>query len=240
MGSFLELNLRSTPGLESGAPVTAHIHDTRDFRLSLQLLAERAQYITGASGIAIALREPGTTHMVCEASWGRTAPEVGARLHIESGISAESVRMRKVLRCDHASSDARVNQETCRALGIESVLVMPLMVGDYVVGIVELFSERPAAFQERDVKTLEHVGEMIQKLILQHMQATMKVGNLLVSMAQEAHGLSADCPPAPALTESEPDRGANPSLPACLPTLAAEPEQPQPRRWGSWLRQSRR
>src|SRR3954464_7122201 len=78
----------------------------RDLDAALQLLADRAQYITGASGAAIALRRGDT--MICCASAGSSAPELGAHLQIDSGLSAESVRTRKTLRCDDAENDPRV------------------------------------------------------------------------------------------------------------------------------------
>jgi len=94
----------------------------RDLSATLQLLAERAQYITGATGAAIALREG--DDIVCRASAGSVAPEMGAHLQVDSGLSGESIRTRQVLRCDDAQTDPRVNRESCEALGIASVVVM--------------------------------------------------------------------------------------------------------------------
>ena len=99
----------------------------RDLSATLQLLAERAQYITGASGTAIALRDH--EEMVCRASAGPSAPEVGAQLQVNSGLSGERVRTRQTLRCDDAFTDERVNRESCEALGIRSVVEMPLIAG---------------------------------------------------------------------------------------------------------------
>ena len=71
-----------------------------DLDAALQLLAERAQYITGASGAAIALRRGEHDDMLCRASAGSNAPEFGALLSMEYGLSGESVRTRQALRCD--------------------------------------------------------------------------------------------------------------------------------------------
>ena len=51
-----------------------------DLDATLQLLAERAQYITGASGAAIALRRGEHADMLCRASAGSNAPDLGALL----------------------------------------------------------------------------------------------------------------------------------------------------------------
>ncbi|HTE87759.1 MAG TPA: GAF domain-containing protein [Terriglobales bacterium] len=135
----------------------------RDLNATLQLLAERAQYITGASGAAIALWEG--EKMVCRASAGPSAPELGTRLQIDSGLSGESVRTKQILRCDDAEHDARVNRESCHALGIASVMVMPLIGEQEVNGVFELFSGRPYAFEERDVVALERMAGLIQTAV---------------------------------------------------------------------------
>jgi hypothetical protein len=131
----------------------------RDLEATLQLLADRAQYITGASGAAIALRDG--EHIICRASSGPSAPEIGSFLEVSTGLSGESVRTRKTLRCDDANTDPRVNHESCRALGIASFAVMPLVRQDEVIGIVEIFGSKVRAFGERDLLALQRMGEMI-------------------------------------------------------------------------------
>src|SRR6202051_827307 len=124
---------------------------------TLQLLVERAQYITGATGTALAL--PHGEEMVCRASAGSSAPAIGARLQVRSGLTGESISRRQLLRCDNAESDPRVNLETCRALGIASIVVLPLLrrTGE-VRGLFELFSDHPYAFEERDLIALERMA----------------------------------------------------------------------------------
>ena len=131
----------------------------RDLVATLQLLAERAQYITGATGSAIALRD--AEQMVCRASAGTSAPEVGAQLQVNSGLSGESVRTKQTLRCDDAATDPRVNRESCEALGIASVVVMPLVQGGDVIGVFELFSDKAHVFDSRDLAALERMGAMV-------------------------------------------------------------------------------
>ena len=137
----------------------------RDFEATLQLLAERAQYITGASGAAIALRRADHNDMLCRASAGSNAPELGALLSTEYGLSGESVRTRQALRCDDAERDPRVNHEGCRRLGIASVVVMPIVSEQQVIGVFELFSGKPHAFEERDVAALQRLSEMVETAV---------------------------------------------------------------------------
>ena len=141
---------------------TAVANDDRAFEgheldAALQLLVERAQYITGATGAALAIADG--DEMVCRASAGSSGPAVGAHLHVRSGLSGESISRKQLLRCDNAETDPRVNLETCRQLGIASIVVMPLLTPDGGVrGLFELFSDHAYAFEERDLIALERMA----------------------------------------------------------------------------------
>ncbi len=156
------------PG-EDGAHSLAEMAQ-RDLDAALQLLADRAQYITGAGGAAIALRRDESNDMLCRASSGAKAPELGALLSTESGLSGESVRTRMPLRCDDTERDPRVNQESCRRLGIAAVMIVPI-VGqdsagdDQVLGVFELFSGQAGVFEERDLSALQRLGEMVETAV---------------------------------------------------------------------------
>jgi hypothetical protein len=153
------------PGEDGGRSLSlaemAHI----DLDAALQLLAERAQYITGASGAAIALRRGEHNDMLCRASAGSNAPELGALLSMEYGLSGESVRTRQTMLCDDAESDPRVNREGCRQLGIASVVVMPIVSDDQVLGVFELFAGKPRAFEERDIAALQRLSEIVETAV---------------------------------------------------------------------------
>jgi putative methionine-R-sulfoxide reductase with GAF domain/uncharacterized Zn finger protein (UPF0148 family) len=134
--------------------------ESSELNAALQLLVERAQYITGATGAALAL--PHAAEMVCRASAGSCAPAVGARLQVRSGLTGESIASRRLLRCDNAESDPRVNLEVCRALGIASIVVLPLLreKDGEVCGLFELLSDHPYAFEERDLVALERMADL--------------------------------------------------------------------------------
>jgi hypothetical protein len=152
-----------SPGEDAGRSLAEMAH--RDLDAALQLLAERAQYITGASGTAIALRRGEHNDMVCRAAAGSSAPDLGALLSMEHGLSGECVRTRQLLRCDDAERDPRVNREVCRELGIASVIVMPIVGDEQVLGIFELLSSKPRAFDERDLSALLRLSEMVETAV---------------------------------------------------------------------------
>src|SRR5262249_10564291 len=200
------------PGDDGGRSLTAMAR--RDPYVALQLLAERAQYITGASGAAIALREK--DQMICRASAGSAAPELGARLQVNSGLSGESVRTKKTLRCDNVDSDPRVNRDSCRTLGIASVVVMPLQKDGEVNGVFELLSERPYAFEERDINALERLGEMIQTAI-EHAEAAQR------AEAGFGEPLLAEVPKKAAVEEKKPAEPESSKPAAAIKEEAKEP-----------------
>jgi putative methionine-R-sulfoxide reductase with GAF domain len=125
---------------------------------ALQLVAERAQGFTHAAGAAIALLEG--TEMICRATAG-DAPELGARLQIGSGFSGECVRSGILLRCEDAETDPRVDRESCRILGIRSMIAVPIHLQDAVVGLLEVFAPRPNAFRRIDDTVLQRLAETI-------------------------------------------------------------------------------
>jgi len=145
------------PSVPPSDPKSHRALGEEELGAALQLLVERAQYITGATGAALAL--PHNGEMVCRASAGSCAPVVGARLQVRSGLTGESVSRRQLLRCDNAESDPRVNLEACRALGIASIVVLPLLrPNGEVRGLFELLSDHPYAFEERDLVALERMA----------------------------------------------------------------------------------
>jgi hypothetical protein len=151
------------PAEDGGRSLAEMAH--RDLDAALQLLVERAQYITGATGAAIALRRGQHNDMLCRASTGSNAPELGALLSMEYGLSGECARTRQPLRCDDAERDARVNHEVCRQLGIASVVVMPIVSDEQVLGVFELFSGTARAFEPRDLSALQRLSEMVETAV---------------------------------------------------------------------------
>jgi hypothetical protein len=147
-----------------------------DLEAVLTLIAARSQSLLRASGAAIALEDQaadlrgdsGTIiarTMTCRASAGLSAPPVGARLQVGSGFSGECVRTGSALRCDDTELDERVDAQTCRGLGIRSMLAVPIRSGAKLIGLIEVFSGTRAAFHENDSTALQRFAETIAAAI---------------------------------------------------------------------------
>ena len=138
-----------------------------DLEAVLSLIALRSHSLLRASGAAIALADNDSkqnndaTVMTCRASAGESAPPVGAKLQVGSGFSGECVRTGRTLRCDDAETDDLVDRESCCALNIRSILAVPVGSPEKLIGLIEVFSDRPNAFAENDTATLQRFAETI-------------------------------------------------------------------------------
>jgi hypothetical protein len=222
----------------------------RDLDAALQLLADRAQYITDASGAAIALRRKDRNDLLCRATAGTNAPELGALLSAESGLSGESVKTRRPLRCDDTQRDPRVNRDGCRQLGIVSVVVMPIVRDDDALGVFEIFSGKASAFGERDLSALRRLSEMVETAVTLAESAPGSPSEMVADVpvieerAEPVLGFDADV-----LTETAPARSTdevealdvsrtatveNPLSPA-VPVASAFPPPKKPLLWSAAL-----
>jgi hypothetical protein len=152
--------------------------------------------------------------MLCRASAGSNAPELGALLSMEYGLSGESVRTRQTMRCDDAENDPRVNREGCRQLGIASVIVMPVISEQQVLGVFELFSGKTSAFEQRDISALRRLSEMVETAV-KHAIASESVQGVLATSAEETIP-SVDAIDAGPATAESPLSGMNKEIPQPL------------------------
>lgn len=132
-----------------------------DLEAVLTLIVCRSRSLLEGAGAAIALAANKPGSIVCRASVGLSAPPVGAELKAGVGFSGDCLRSGQTLRCDDCDTDARVDPQTCRALGIRSMIASPIRAGEKVIGLIEVFSEQPNAFAEKDGVVLQRLAESI-------------------------------------------------------------------------------
>jgi len=126
---------------------------------ALRLICERARVLTRGSGAAIGLTQKRA--IVCRANMGANVPPIGTPLDVSCGFSGECVRSGKTLRCDDAENDSRVDAESCRQLGIRSLLAAPIRYERDVIGLLEVFSDVSFAFDEGDVAVVERLSQTV-------------------------------------------------------------------------------
>jgi hypothetical protein len=144
-------------------------HDAgEEFRLEQELA--QACVATGATGAAIALVRG--EEIVCHATSGPDAPDVGVRLDPHSGLSGSCIQTRRLQHCHDTETDFRVDPEASRTLGVRSIVVLPLIEGDKLFGIFEVLSSRPNAFEQRDLDTLQALTDRIVRNRSQSWEST--------------------------------------------------------------------
>jgi hypothetical protein len=136
-----------------------------DLTAALRLIGERARTLTRGTSAAIALMHKGG--VMCRASVGESAPALGTRVDVNSGLSGECFRAGKALRCDDAEHDPRVDLESCRRLGVRSIVAAPLRYERDTVGLLMVLAKDPFNFDEGDVAVVESLAHTVVRSMRQ-------------------------------------------------------------------------
>ena len=190
--------------------------------------AERALAAAEADGAAIALVSG--EEIVCRATAGDIAPPPGTKLNTESGISGACVRSGRWLRCDDPRLDPHVDRESCAALGINSVLAVPIGQRGDILGLIEVFSRTPYAFKENHCSALQELARIVALSLRPEAPQEPAVAASAPEPASEA---ALEEPPArpPGSTVGEPQVASQAAVavaPAPTLTNKAIPESPVP------------
>jgi TonB family protein len=157
-----------------GGKIPAELSSELALDIVLNEIVEQACLATGATGAAIALARG--EEMVCRASSGGNAPELGTRLDMNSGLAGACLRSRQIQYCDDTLADPSTDTEVSRALGVRSVVVLPLLQNEELIGIFEIFSSLPAAFGEHDLRTLVVLADRILKNAQARQSSLLSIG----------------------------------------------------------------
>lgn len=128
----------------------------------LQGLLDKAHRFTGATSSAIAFVEG--EELVTKASQGDCAPDPGSRSPIAGSFTGLCVHSREVQRCDDASRDPRVDAGACEALGIKSIVMVPIAEKRTIFGVLAAFSPKPNAFTQTHVALLRTLADIVLEL----------------------------------------------------------------------------
>ena len=138
----------------------------------LRDILEEACVTTGATGAAIALARG--DQMVCRATAGGDAPDLGVCLDPDNGLSGSCIQTRQLQQCIDTETDPRVDPEACRQLGVRSIVVLPLLRASEILGIFEILSSRPNAFGQAELESLRALSCRILPRKLQEVEGTAK------------------------------------------------------------------
>jgi len=160
----------------TGRACDRDLFETERFILDevLQLICDRAQAITQADGIVVALAEssaaagseaersaPGRSQIVCRAAAGPLAVERGAPLIGESVFLRDCLESGRILRCDDGETDARVELDFAHQMGARSTVLVPLRGRREQLGVLQAFSTTARAFTDHDVRCFDLFAELV-------------------------------------------------------------------------------
>ena len=114
--------------------------------LVLHEIVVEAREATRATAASIAWVRDG--EMVCRATTGDNAPDLGTRTDITSSIASACINTHRV----QISRDPEIDSwvEAYRQLGVRSMLFAPISGEGEIFGILQLFSSTPGAFGETE------------------------------------------------------------------------------------------
>src|SRR5438309_3553514 len=130
---------------------------------ALEMAVSTAQQFSHATSAAVAWLH--NDEMICLAKSGETAPDLGARIDVSSGLSGECVRTKKLVRCDDASTDPRVHPGFYHALRLRTILALPLIHDTQVKGVLVVFSTEPRAFGESETAALLLLARLMVEIL---------------------------------------------------------------------------
>jgi hypothetical protein len=134
----------------------------------LQLICDRAQVITQAESVVIALAEQCNEHaesrrpeMVCRAAAGVLRVARGDRLIGESEFLQDALESGASVRCDDGETDSRVALDFSHQLGARSSVLVPLRGRREQLGVLQASSTTAHAFTDYHVRSFELLAELV-------------------------------------------------------------------------------
>ncbi len=146
--------------LETSAQVSRQATSILNIHDLLVQVVELIRDLFGYYHVFIHLVDPDGDHLVCRASSDRVIPETYS-LEIGPGsINGEAALSNRALLVNDVSTDPRYLADP-RLAETRAELVVPLRVGNRVIGTLDVHATQPARFTPEDVLVLQSLGDQI-------------------------------------------------------------------------------
>jgi PAS domain S-box-containing protein len=136
-----------------------------DVDKALAVVVRSTPDMTGASGAVVEVVEGDA--LVYRAASGPAEKHVGLRLAMKDSLSGHAVRTGEMARSDDTELDPRVDIAACRAIGIRSMIIAPLLQPGAAIGALKVFAPRANAFKDLDAYVVQLMAGMCSSAILQ-------------------------------------------------------------------------
>jgi hypothetical protein len=161
---------------DAGTPGFAALRQSAslEFQASVQLLAERARFLSGADSVAVALDQNG--QFVYCAATGSSAPETGTTAEVTRHPLGECIKTGQPARLP-------VERLSGEASGESFYLAVPLLQNEKVVGFFEL-APGACAFGDADIEMVSRLAAMAATA-LEHRDAAENTESLIAKAEAE-------------------------------------------------------
>jgi GAF domain-containing protein len=151
-----------------------------DLAAASELVAERVQKVTNASGTAIGILEKG--ELVYRAATGSAAIDAGTRVAPASALSGDCLSKGSALNYPDVTSSLHVRYELFRSRDVKAFVAVPVYHAGQVAGVLELRFARANSFREADLRTAELMAGLLSEAMVT--AARMKWKEALASERQ--------------------------------------------------------
>jgi TonB family protein len=206
----------------SGTSAAADETLRRSHHLSEQLADITAKVLrfTNAGGAAIAIGAGDVA--VTKAASGDLAPDLETPIRLEGSFAGLCIREGELLYCEDAENDPRVDAATSAAMGLRSMVMVPIGERTNICGVLAAFSGTPGAFRPTHIAVLRTLADIVHELIVREEQTKASE----TQSVRRYEPPVATPPPAPAYN-AEPTIPVRPEAPA--PMMSAAPAfHPEP------------
>ncbi len=131
-------------------------------------LVQRMMAIAPTTGVVIEMIEE--NDMVYIAASGSIAQFVGLRIPQRGSLSGLCIEKNEVMISADTSDDPRVDKEACAKVGAATMIVTPLLRAGEPVGVLKIVADRPNAFDDNAVQTLQLMGGALGAALGNQMQ----------------------------------------------------------------------
>ena len=134
-----------------------------DFDRILDLIADRARIVAGATGVAIGLLK--ANQLVYLAGSGSAAKYVGQYVTAVLSVSAHKGARKEILRVENAETDPRIEAAICRHRDAKALLIVPIYRERAVAGVMEVLFGGPHVFQDREMRTYWVMASLVEEAL---------------------------------------------------------------------------
>ncbi len=132
-----------------------------DLPAAAELVAQRVQKITNASGTAIGIIEKG--QLFYRAATGSAAIDAGTRVAPDSALSADCLSQGSAMNFLDVTPSLHVHAELFRNRDVKAFIAVPVYHAGQVAGVLELRFARPNSFREADLRTAELMAGLLSE-----------------------------------------------------------------------------